>query len=151
VEFEITEGMLMSNLDSNIAKMHHLKEKGFYLSIDDFGTGYSCLSYLKSLPISKLKIDQSFTRDLASDRNDRSIVQTIIMMAQTMELDVLAEGVETREQFDFLNEHGCHKYQGYYFGKPVSANEFLQKWIQTSSEPTLVVTADASSIDKPQR
>lgn len=129
VELEITEGMLMSNLDSNIAKMQVLKEKGFYLSIDDFGTGYSCLSYLKSLPISKLKIDQSFTRDLSADRNDRSIVQTIIMMAQTLELDVLAEGVETREQFEFLEQHGCHKYQGYYFGKPVSTREFTQKWI----------------------
>lgn len=137
IELEITEGMLMSNLDSNIAKMQFLKEKGFYLSIDDFGTGYSCLSYLKSLPISKLKIDQSFTRDLSSDRNDRSIVQTIILMAQTLELDVLAEGVETREQFEFLSIQGCHKYQGYYFGKPVSAQEFFQKWIMTSAQSSL--------------
>lgn len=129
IELEITEGMLMSNLDSTIAKMQEFREQGFYLSIDDFGTGYSSLSYLKILPISKLKIDQSFTRDLGFDRNDRSIVETIILMAKTLELDVLAEGVETREQFDFLDSHGCHKYQGYFFGKPVPATEFFEKWI----------------------
>ncbi|CBL45677.1 Hypothetical protein HDN1F_20940 [gamma proteobacterium HdN1] len=135
IELEITEGMLLNNIDSNIAKMQILRRKGFHISIDDFGTGYSCLSYLKTLPISKLKIDQSFTHDLSSDHNDRAIVQTIILMATTLELDVLAEGVETVEQLEFLKSHGCLKYQGFYFGKPIEAEAFTEKWMRTSAKP----------------
>lgn len=130
IEMEITEGVLLSDLDMAVEKMNLLRSKGFYLSIDDFGTGYSSLSYLKSLPLSKLKIDQSFTRDITEDRNDRAIVETIISMARHLELDVLAEGVETEAQLEFLSNKGCFKYQGWYFGKPVSPDEFYDRWVK---------------------
>lgn len=130
VELEITEGMLLDNLDVMVEKMKALKEMGFLLSIDDFGTGYSSLSYLKSLPLSKLKIDQSFTRDLEHDKNDRAIVETIVSMARHLDLDVLAEGVETEEQLKFLMEKGCEKYQGYFFSKPLMPEEFYELWIK---------------------
>jgi len=133
IELEITEGMLLTNLDAIVTKMLRLKEMGFLLSIDDFGTGYSSLSYLKSLPLSKLKIDQSFTRDIESDKNNRAIVETIISMAKHLGLDVLAEGVEKKQQLDFLEEKGCYKYQGYYFSKPLMPDQFYDTWMKPSA------------------
>ncbi len=130
IELEITEGMLLDNLDVMVKKMKRLKDMGFFLSIDDFGTGYSSLSYLKSLPLSKLKIDQSFIRDIQHDKNDRAIVETIISMAKHLDLDVLAEGVETEEQLRFLVEKGCYKYQGFYFSKPLMPDDFYELWIK---------------------
>jgi EAL domain-containing protein (putative c-di-GMP-specific phosphodiesterase class I) len=102
---------------------------GLHLSIDDFGTGYSSLSALQQFPISTLKIDQSFVRDIPTDTDDATIVRTIVDMGRTMEMEVVAEGVETREQFDFLRKHGCHYAQGRLFGDAIGADEFLNLMI----------------------
>ena len=133
IELELTEGMLLSDLDGVIQKMKVLRDMGFQIAVDDFGTGYSSLSYLKRLPISKLKIDQSFVRDLAEDRNDRAIIETIIAITRHLELDVLAEGVETQEHLEFLALKGCFKYQGWHFGRPEKASTFYEKWLQPES------------------
>ena len=102
------------------------------ISMDDFGIGYSSLSYLKKLPLNQLKIDQSFVRDISIDPNDRVIVRTIIAMAKNMELDVLAEGVETQEQKQYLLENGCEKFQGYYFARPLPIAAFEQERLKFS-------------------
>ncbi|MDX1694076.1 MAG: EAL domain-containing protein [Ketobacteraceae bacterium] len=133
IELELTEGMLLSDLESVIQKMKVLRDIGFQIAVDDFGTGYSSLSYLKRLPISKLKIDQSFVRDLTDDRNDRAIIETIIAITRHLELDVLAEGVETQEHLEFLASKGCFKYQGWHFGRPEKADVFYEKWLQPES------------------
>ncbi|MEY4590493.1 MAG: hypothetical protein RL497_2569 [Pseudomonadota bacterium] len=127
---ELTEGSLMNNIDACIAKMLALQDKNIGFSMDDFGVGYSSLSSLKRFPLHQLKIDQSFIRDISTDPNDRVIVRTIIAMAQNLELDVLAEGVETLEQKNYLIEHGCNKFQGYYFGRPVPIEEFELQRLQ---------------------
>ena len=119
LKIELTESLVLDHIDDNITKMHALKAMGIGLSMDDFGTGYSSLSYLKRLPLDQLKIDQSFVRDIATDLNDAAIVQAIITMGQTFGLNVIAEGVETVAQREFLNLHGCHAFQGYLFGKPM--------------------------------
>ena len=104
--------------------MSALKSIGILFSLDDFGTGYSSLQYLKRLPLDQLKIDQSFVQDVGTDSSDRAIVRTIIAMAHALELNVIAEGVETEAQRGFLEEHGCSTYQGYLFSKPVPATDF---------------------------
>jgi len=124
LKLEITESMLLDNVDDMIAKMSALKSKGVNFSLDDFGTGYSSLSYLKRLPIYQLKIDQSFVRDVLTDSNDAAIAKTIVALSQSMGLAVIAEGVETEGQRDFLALHGCHNYQGYFFSRPLPAEQF---------------------------
>ena len=119
LKLELTEGMLFENIDASITEMQKLRDIGILLSLDDFGTGYSSLNYLKRLPLNQIKIDQSFVRDLGHDENDRGIILTIIAMAKTLNLEVIAEGVETAEQKRFLEESGCTQYQGYLFGKPM--------------------------------
>ncbi|WP_446808565.1 EAL domain-containing protein [Methylomonas sp. 2BW1-5-20] len=121
---ELTEGCVISDIDDTVEKMHDLQALGVKTSIDDFGIGYSSLSYLKKLPISQLKIDQSFVRDIASDPNDAVIVETIINMAKNLGLHVIAEGVETQEQMNFLRDKGCLSYQGYFTGRPMPAAAF---------------------------
>ncbi|MCQ8182826.1 EAL domain-containing protein [Methylomonas sp. SURF-1] len=121
---ELTEGSVISNIDDTVRKMRDLQTLGVKTSIDDFGIGYSSLSYLKTLPISQLKIDQSFVKDLPEDQNDAVIVETIINMAKSLRLHVIAEGVETEEQVRFLREKGCLSYQGYHIGRPVPAADF---------------------------
>ncbi|MGY6276030.1 EAL domain-containing protein [Methylomonas sp. MgM2] len=120
---ELTEGCVIEDIDDTIAKMHALQIMGVRISIDDFGIGYSSLSYLKSLPLSQLKIDQSFVRHI-NDLNAAVIVETIIMMTKSLGLSVIAEGVETEAQIDFLQAKGCSFFQGYYFSQPVPAENF---------------------------
>ena len=115
---EFTESPLLEDLEETIAKMSAMKAHGERFSLDDFGTGYSSLSYLKHLPLDQLKIDQSFVRDVATDPNDAAIARTIMALGQSLRLAVIAEGVETVEQRDFLAHHGCNAFQGYLFGRP---------------------------------
>lgn len=130
IEFEITEGLIINNIENSVSKMESMKKHGFRFSIDDFGTGYSSLAYLKQLPINRLKIDQSFVNDITEDSNEATIVETIISMAHHLGLEVVAEGVENQMQHDFLMQHSCDIYQGYYFSKPVHPEEFIQIDIQ---------------------
>ena len=123
---ELTEGMVIDNIVDTIEKMQGLKKLGLELSIDDFGTGYSSLAYLKKMPLDVLKIDQSFVRDIETDINDAAIVDTIISMAKHLDLKVIAEGVETQFELDFLEQKGCLLYQGYLFGKPVPSDQFTE-------------------------
>lgn len=124
LKLEITESMLASNVEELVAKMNTLKSRGVNFSMDDFGTGYSSLQYLKRLPLDQLKIDQSFVRDIVVDSSDRAIVKTVIAMARSLDLDVIAEGVETEEQRRILLKKGCTRFQGYLFGKPLPIDQF---------------------------
>ncbi len=133
IELEITEGYTMKHPQEAINTLNEITKLGIKLSIDDFGTGYSSLAYLKKLPIYKLKIDQAFVKDLPSNSHDIAIVKTIISLAQTMQFEVIAEGVETQDQHDFLIQNGCHNIQGYYYAKPMPAKDmelFLQGFSQ---------------------
>jgi EAL domain-containing protein (putative c-di-GMP-specific phosphodiesterase class I) len=124
LKVELTESLLINNIEQTIEKMFALKAKGVGFSLDDFGTGYSSLSYLKRLPLDQLKIDQSFVRDVLADPNDAAIAKTIVGLAQSLGLAVIAEGVETQAQKDFLASHGCHAYQGYFFSRPLPIAQF---------------------------
>ena len=135
LELEITEGGFMDRGEPGLAILHDIKQLGVRLAVDDFGTGYSSLAYLKRLPIDKLKIDRSFVRDLPDDANDTAIAATIIAMARTLNLEVLAEGVETEAQLDFLKEQGCDAYQGYWFSPAVSAEEFERQFLKRAPSP----------------
>lgn len=124
LKLEITEGIVIQNIDDTIGKMLRLKKNGVSFAMDDFGTGYSSLTYLKRLPIDVLKIDQSFVRDATSDPNDAEIIRAIVGMARSLNLEMIAEGVEQQEQLDFLQQQGCHHYQGYLFSRPLPEDEF---------------------------
>lgn len=124
LKLELTESFLLDNIEDTIQRMEELRAIGVNFSLDDFGTGYSSLSYLKQLPLSQLKIDQSFVQDITTDKNDAVLIRTIIGMAANLNLQVIAEGVETEEQLKALTEMGCLAYQGYYFSKPVPVSEF---------------------------
>jgi diguanylate cyclase (GGDEF)-like protein/PAS domain S-box-containing protein len=124
LKLELTENILIEKIDNAIATMSALGLIGVQFSLDDFGTGYSSLQYLKKLPLNQLKIDQSFVRDIAFDTGDQAIVRTIIAMAQSLNLDVIAEGVETEQQRHFLLSNGCAHYQGYLFSRPLPLAEF---------------------------
>ena len=123
---EVTESLLIENLDKTVARMTELVQMGRRFSIDDFGTGYSSLAYLKKLPIFELKIDKSFVQDTPDDPNGTAIVESIIAVARLLKLHVVAEGVETQSQADFLTSHHCDCLQGYLFGRP----EPLEPWLQ---------------------
>lgn len=124
LKLELTEAVVLSDVDDVVNKMHALKAFGVGLSLDDFGTGYSSLSYLKRLPLDQLKIDQSFIRHVATDMSDAVMVKAIIDLAQNFRLNVIAEGVETPEQLEFLKQNGCAQYQGCLFGKPVPIEDY---------------------------
>jgi len=121
---EVTEGIFLTNIDNTIEKMLHLRGLGFTFSIDDFGTGYSSLSYLKRLPLNELKIDKAFIDDIIEDIDDQIIVKTIIAMAKHLQFSVIAEGVETKAQLEFLKTNDCKHYQGYFFSKPLNHVDF---------------------------
>ena len=126
VTLEVTEGITIKDIQATIDKMEKLSDMGFKLSMDDFGTGYSSLMYLKKLPLNELKVDQSFVRDLETDRSDAEIAATIIAMAKNLKLEVVAEGVEDEAQLAFLTHHGCLVFQGYYFYKPMKAADLTE-------------------------
>ncbi len=124
IMLELTESLLLKNVETSIQTMKALKDLGVGFSIDDFGVGYSSLAYLKRLPLDEIKIDRSFVQDLVEDPDDRAIVQAIISLGHSLGLDVIAEGVETAAQRNFLAAHGCKAYQGYLFSKPVPVHDF---------------------------
>jgi EAL domain-containing protein (putative c-di-GMP-specific phosphodiesterase class I) len=124
LELEVTEGQIMTRPEEAIVILRALSNLGVGLAVDDFGTGYSSLAYLKKLPIDKLKIDQMFVGDLPGDEEDAGITRAVIALAKSLNLKVIAEGVETKEQKDFLVENGCETIQGYFYSKPIPADEF---------------------------
>jgi EAL domain-containing protein (putative c-di-GMP-specific phosphodiesterase class I) len=126
IEIEVTETSLMHDLDSMRKVLAQLRNEGFSVAIDDFGTGYSSLTHLKHFPIDTLKIDISFISDLEVDSGDAAISQAIISLARGLNLRVVAEGVSTQAQLDFLRQRGCHCFQGYWNSKPVPADEFIK-------------------------
>ena len=128
LEIELTESLLLQNVEEGIAILHALKNLGLHVSIDDFGTGFSSLSYLKRLPVDKLKIDQSFIKDLTTDPGDAAIVTSMITLAHNLDLTVVAEGVETGEQLGFLRAERCDEIQGYLISRPLTALAFSE-WI----------------------
>jgi len=134
----LTESSLMENAQETIRTLVELKALGIQLSVDDFGTGYSSLSYLKHFPIDRLKIDQSFTRDIEEDPDDRGIVEAIIGLARSLALRVIAEGVETEGALEILQRLGCDEAQGYYFAKPLEAaalGELRSNWQPQPAPP----------------
>ncbi len=124
LKIELTESMLVNDVDDIIAKMTALKAAGIRVSLDDFGTGYSSLAYLKKLPLDQLKVDQSFVREMLSSPQDEAIVRTVVSLAQHMALEVIAEGVETEEQRQFLRSIGCFSIQGYLLSRPLRIQDF---------------------------
>jgi PAS domain S-box-containing protein len=140
LDLELTESMLMEDLDSTISVMTALKQVGLTLSIDDFGIGYSSLSYLKKFPANTLKIDQSFVRDIATDTDDVAIITAIIALAHSLHLKVVAEGVENADQLRFLRDQGCEEVQGYFFSRPLTAGQFADWVIETRARPLRVAT-----------
>ncbi len=132
LKLELTESLMVNSVQETVGKMEALHADGIAFSLDDFGTGYSSLSYLQRLPLDQLKIDQSFVRDLLVDSKDAAIAQTVVNLAQNLGLSVIAEGVETRAQRDFLSRLGCHAYQGYLFGRPCPLEDFEQLFSVTA-------------------
>jgi EAL domain-containing protein (putative c-di-GMP-specific phosphodiesterase class I) len=126
LEIELTESLVMADVDRAIGILRELKALGVKLSIDDFGTGYSSLSYLKRFPIDVLKIDRSFVNDITIDPDDAAIVASIISLAHSLRLQVIAEGVETEEQLSYLRQHDCDQIQGYFFSRPITAQAFTK-------------------------
>jgi len=118
IELEITESLLIDDIEKTAKTMRQLKDCGITFALDDFGTGYASLGYLKELPLNRLKIDQSFVQDLTQDRNDTAIVQTILALGRSLEMEVIAEGIETEEQLVTLEKLGCSQFQGFYFSLP---------------------------------
>lgn len=124
LKLELTESVLLNDIDRIVVTMNALNEIGIQFSLDDFGTGYSSLQYLKRLPLAQLKIERSFTRDISTDSDDEAIINAIIAVAHSLGLNVIAEGVETEQQRQLLLKKGCKSYQGYLFGKPVPIEQF---------------------------
>ena len=126
LELELTESVLMKRAESAASILRTVRERGVQVAIDDFGTGYSSLSYLRKFPVDALKIDQSFVRQISTAGDDTTIVTAVIAMARSLKLRVVAEGVETLEELAFLRAHHCDEAQGYYFSRPLPAQEFAK-------------------------
>jgi EAL domain-containing protein (putative c-di-GMP-specific phosphodiesterase class I) len=124
LKIELTESQLSTDVEEIISKMSELKKFGIRFSLDDFGTGYSSLAFLKRLPLDQVKIDRSFVMDLLDDPNDAAIAGTIMTLASSLGLEAIAEGVESKEQIEFLQHLGCHMFQGYLFSPPLPVEEF---------------------------
>ena len=122
----VTETALMDNLQVATESLKRLNSRGISIAIDDFGTGYSSLGYLKSLPINTLKIDRTFVKDICQDDDDKKIVQSLISLAHSLDMLVVAEGVEEKNQFDLLNQYSCDQFQGYMLSKPIPADDLLE-------------------------
>jgi diguanylate cyclase len=137
LELEVTESVVMYNPEETALTLGKLREMGIHISIDDFGTGYSSLSYLKKLPIDTLKVDRSFVKDIIANGDDAAIVRAIVALAQTLKLNIVAEGVEDQAQFAFLSAIGCDEYQGYYFSRPVQPHDI----VQMLGQPTPIAAA----------
>lgn len=129
LELELTESVIVDKIDTVIEKIKRLRKAGIAISMDDFGTGYSSLAYLKRLPFTTLKIDRTFVRDITIDEDDAALIETILSMASIFKLDVIAEGVETIEQFEFLASHGCQYFQGYLCSKTVQVSKFEELFL----------------------
>ena len=134
IEFEVTEGQIMNNPELAIKILQQISDLGISIAVDDFGTGYSSLAYLKKLPINKLKIDRSFIKDLPADNDDAAITKTIIDLCNNLNLKVIAEGVETNEQKEFVLKHGCKFIQGYFYSRPLPISEMTDYLIKRQSE-----------------
>jgi EAL domain-containing protein (putative c-di-GMP-specific phosphodiesterase class I) len=137
----VTESLMMDNLQHSIDTLQALRDRDITLALDDFGTGYSSLSYLRRFPINTLKIDQSFVQNVLSDPGDAAITKTIIALAQNLQLNITAEGVETQEQFEYIKAQGCDEIQGYYFSRPILADhlaDLLQNGANLSKQSTVV-------------
>jgi EAL domain-containing protein (putative c-di-GMP-specific phosphodiesterase class I) len=132
---EITESLLLRDTEEAITWLSGFKKLGVNLSVDDFGTGYSSLSYLKRFPVDVLKIDRSFISELPEDVDDASLVKTIVAMADSLKLSLIAEGVETKDQADFLLKNGCRNLQGYYYARPMDAKD-MSAWLQRDLQGT---------------
>ena len=128
---EVTESMAISDLKNTISVLEQIRELGVLTSMDDFGTGYSSLSYLQQLPLCTMKIDRAFIKDIDDEGNNAEIAKTIIDLSRNLGLHVIAEGIETRSQFEQLLMHGCDEIQGFYFSKPLTAAEFEALYEQT--------------------
>lgn len=135
LKLELTESVFISNVDDAITKMTELKSHGVRFSMDDFGTGFSSLSYLKRLPLDQVKIDRSFVKDMLNNRNDLVIIDTIVALTDNFGMSLIAEGVETEAQRDYLASRGCDEFQGYLFGRPVSIDALHSQWLPSSSGP----------------
>lgn len=158
LQLELTESVLMKNVSNTVVKLGELKKKGVSIAVDDFGTGYSSLAYLKKFRLDTLKVDQSFVRDISNNKDDAAIVSAIINMAHSLGMDVVAEGVETRDQLNFLRAHNCDEIQGYYFSRPLPPEEFTEllkkdltpmfeaaaETVETPSHPEVVEEAQSA-------
>jgi diguanylate cyclase (GGDEF)-like protein len=133
LEVELTESAVMHDADQFIAMLGEINDLGVQIALDDFGTGYSSLSYLKRFPVDRLKVDRSFVQDIVTDSDDATIVRTIIALGHNLGLKVVAEGVETQQQLDFLRANQCDELQGYYFGRPLPSTEFVREFLQDAA------------------
>jgi EAL domain-containing protein (putative c-di-GMP-specific phosphodiesterase class I) len=133
LKLELTESVVLQNVDEAIERMNSIRALGIRLSLDDFGTGYSSLSYLKKLPVEEVKIDRSFVRDIMQDPDDAAIVRAVLALSHSLNLSVVAEGVETDQQLAFLTQYGCRIFQGYLFSRPIPEDEF-SRYLGISAE-----------------
>jgi diguanylate cyclase (GGDEF)-like protein/PAS domain S-box-containing protein len=139
LKLELTESLMVENIEDIVAKMKELKSHGLRFALDDFGTGYSSLSYLKQLPLDQLKIDRSFIHDILSDESSVAIAQTIISLSRALGMAVMAEGVETDEQREFLTGLGCNAFQGYLFSRPLQLEDFEGQWLRVAESPVPII------------